>query len=187
MDDIPAWLLCQDICARAQEELTSQAIETLDREIEAKRLKIDGHLVTADEGTNEIEKKLFVIGKIVDGEQEIYNNYMGMISKLENSENELTGKLVERIEELKRFLLAVSTISILMRYSKLFRNWFEDIGHHFKENSAENILFKTMNPSRLEALEFITKNKRIIFENLFSENELNIMMNAAVKFKNIKN
>ena len=36
MEDIPAWLLCQDICARAQEELTSQAIETLDREIEAK-------------------------------------------------------------------------------------------------------------------------------------------------------
>ena len=181
MDDAPAWLSCQDIFSRAQEEMISLAIEALDVEIAAKRMKIEGKLVSADEATNEVEKKLFVINNIINNEQGIYEKYNSSISRLENNPQELTSDVVERIDELKRFLLAVGMITMLMRYSKIFRNWQDDVGHYFKEKNPVLIIKKTLTENRVEALKFIIESKRI--QGLFGENEIEIMMAALLEFK----
>ncbi len=183
-DETPAWLLCQDILIRGKEELVSEAIETLDGEMKGKRMDIIGDLVTASEETGGIERKLFIINNIMEHERDIWEKYNASIDALETRPESMSPKTVERIEELKKFLLAITQISMLMKYSRVLDQWFEDIGLHFKEKDPVKIFSDTINGEhRLEALQFLTTSKRMAAERLFSAHELSIMKEATGKYR----
>ncbi len=177
MDSTPAWMLCQDMLLRAKEAFIEEAIETLDKEIEAKRVDVKGNLVTSEEESGSLEKKLFIINNIAASEQEIIDRHTSAIRELERNPGQLTSQTIERIESLKKFLLAVAKISALTEYGAVFEEWADDVGHHTKEASAEKVLKSTISKdSRVGASEFLLKNKKI--SAIFSEGELDSIRKA---------
>ena len=180
MEESPAWMVCEDLISRIKGELMHEAVELLHKEIGAGRIKVDGGLVTALEGTSEAEQDSFILGKLVAEEpmlMERYANYLSAVG--ENSEPEL----VARIEELKKFLLAVSHISILVRHANSFSAWFEDAGKQVKISDPSEIFHLTAigSKERKEALEYVANSKSFSKMTAFSEKDLGTVKKAEEK------
>ncbi len=161
--DIPAWLYCQDILLSIKEELIAEALDTLDAEIREKRIDIQGEMVTAQEGSEDIEKKMFVIGKLreqADGIRERYKSYMSIP---DSAKAKLDPGFVSRLESMRKFLLAVTQISMLMDYSDVFNEWARDMNMGDKGATPIDILVSTIEEDgRYEALEFASKLQKVI-------------------------
>ena len=179
MEESPAWMVCEDLISRIKGELMHEAVELLHKEIDSGRIKVDGGLVTAAEGTSEAEQDSFILGKLVAEEpmlKERYANYLSAVG--ENSEPEL----VARIEELKKFLLAVSQISLLVRYANTFSAWFEGAGRQVKINDPSEIFHVTaISEERKEALNYVANSKSFSKKTAFSEKDLKIVKKAEEK------
>ena len=177
MDGMPAWMLCQDLLLRMKEACISEAIETLDNEVKNKRMKIEGDLVTAEEQSGALEKNLFIIKNITEHEGEMIDRYSNSIREMSSGEHINDPRIVERIEELKKAILAIVKIATLSRYSSLFEEWMDDVGYHTKEQKIEDVLSATLqHGSRAEALEFFVKNKKL--SSGFTQEEIDALVKA---------
>lgn len=172
----PAWMLCEDILEKAREELVSEAVRTLEAEEEAGRVSVAGGMVTAQEGMEDAERKLFIIGNIADRIGEISAAYHDYADRAANA----AAGGAARIDDFRRFMLAASKIAMLVGYSRTLGGWIEDVGMHMKERTIREVLEGTLDSEdRLEALEFVVSGKETLFKGMFGDSELREMEGAV--------
>lgn len=173
MADTPAWMVCEDIISRASAELMSEALALLRSEIKAGRIKVDGKMVTSSELTSEDERDIFVLEKLLDDEQNMRQRYENFANAVESG-NETDPEVVGRLQEVKKFLLAVSQISMTVGHARTFSNWFNAAASLMKIKEPEEIIYLTAkgNAQRISALEFITSSKEFARSGVFSGTEL---------------
>lgn len=183
MEEDPAWMVCEDIVSRIEAELMSEALDLLHGEIDAGRIKVDGNMVTASELTGEAERDLFILNKLLEDEQTMRSRYENLVKTVEEG-SEVNPEIVGRIEEVKKFLLVVSQISMTMKYARVFKGWFEDAGKHMKVKDPSQIIYMTASQSeeRKEALGFVLSNKTFIKNEALNQNELGIVKSAYARF-----
>ncbi|MGC8537937.1 MAG: hypothetical protein ACP5MZ_03060 [Candidatus Micrarchaeia archaeon] len=161
--ELPTWLYCQDILLSIKEELVAEALDTLEQEIKEKRIDIQGSMVTAQEGSEDIEKKMFVIDNLRHRADEIRERYKSYMSIKDSDKANLDPEFVGRLESMKKFLLAVTQISLLMDYSDIFDEWASSIDHSPKGVKPADLLASTVDEDgRREALEFAAGSKKIM-------------------------
>ncbi|EQD48772.1 hypothetical protein B2A_07856 [mine drainage metagenome] len=161
--EVPTWLYCQDILLSIKEELIAEALDTLNNEIAEHRIDIQGSMVTAQEGSEDIEKKMFVIENLRHKADEIRDQYKSYLRIPEHEKTNLDPDLVGRLESMKKFLLAVTQITMLMDYSEVFDEWARDMGHGAKGSKPIDLLISTMDHGqRCEALEFASKRHKVM-------------------------
>ena len=161
--EVPAWLYCQDILLSIKEELIAEALDTLDHEIKEKRIDIKGDMVTAQEGSEDMEKKMFVIANLRQKAEEIREKYKSYMSIPEADKAKLDPYLVGRLEPMRKFLLAVTQISMLMDYSDIFNKWANDMNHGPKGKKPVDMLASTISEDgRHDALEFASKRQKLM-------------------------
>lgn len=182
MEEDPAWMVCEDIVSRIAAELMSEALDLLHGEIEANRIKVDGNMVTASELTSEAERDIFILNKLIEDEQNMRSRYENLVKAVEEG-SETNPEIVGRIEEVKKFLLVVSQISITVKYARIFTGWFDDAGKQMKINDPSEILYLTASQGeeRKEALEFILSSKTFIKNEALNEKELGMVKSAYAR------
>ncbi len=185
--DVPAWLLCENLLVDIKNELVLEAIDVLHGEIKEGRIEVNGGLVTASEGKEGIEKDLFIINKIVENGKATTEKFMEYIREKEGNSSELDEYAVHRIEDMKRFLIAVGKISYLMELSVVFNAWVDDAGREARITDPVEILERTVleNKERLPALEFVL-GKKFRIDDAISENEKEILEKALSKVRNVQ-
>ncbi|MEM0201840.1 MAG: hypothetical protein QXR73_01535 [Candidatus Micrarchaeaceae archaeon] len=180
--EVPAWLYCQDILLSIKEELIAEALDTLDQEIKEKRIDIKGSMVTAQEGSEDIEKKMFVIDNLRHRADEIRDRYKSYMSISESDKAKLEPDFVERLESMRKFLLAVTQVSMLMDYSDIFNEWANDMDHSPKMQSPVDMLASTIGEDgRYDALEFASKRQKLM--EYLGEQDAEIVRQALIKQK----
>lgn len=174
----PAWILCEDLMVRIKEELISEAIRVLDKEIKNGNIKVNGSIITSAEQDKENEQSLFLINNLIKERQRMHDRYNGYISEPNNSRDAET---VSRIDALKRFMLSVDAIAILMEYVSIIDAWIKDISIEVKPSSVSDILIKTseLNEKRRELIDFVSKRRRFLDENVISKDEYDIITRIA--------
>jgi hypothetical protein len=172
-DTIPAWILCNDLLIRLKNELANEAIAVLEREIKAGHIKINGSVVTQPDEQSEGENKLFVVNNLVNDRKTMHERYDFLIAEFEANPSKFDGAVAERMEGLKKFVLAVDEIAMLMNYSKVMDEWAEDVAHHIKESSISEIIRATVGsvPERREVLQFVLSLKSFAREGILSDPE----------------
>jgi uncharacterized membrane protein len=185
--NVPAWLICENLLVDIKNELVLEAIDVLHQEIKEGRIGVNGGLVTASEGKEEIEKDLFIINKIIESRDDTTKKFMEYIREKESDSSELDEYTVKRIEDMKRFLIAVGKISYLMELSVVFNVWVDDAGREARTTDPVEILERTMleKAERLAALEFVLGRKFRI-DDAISENEKEILEKALSKVRNVQ-
>ena len=175
----PAWMLCQDLIVRIREEFVSETIETLDEEVKAGRMNIVGKLVTSEEGMEDAERKLFVINNIAEQIGAINREYHEYV------DNAIAGgKDAAKIDEFRKFLLAASKIAMLVGYNRALGDWLEDTGMRMRDASVEWILEMTVDSEiRMEVLEFVVMDRKVLGSGLFTEAEISAMRKAIDSYK----
>ncbi|MEM3841381.1 MAG: hypothetical protein QXN59_01655 [Candidatus Micrarchaeaceae archaeon] len=158
------WLETQALLVKAKDEMLARALETLDAEIKAGRAAINGRLVTAVE-QNDSETKMFVLENIIDNADNIISTHYNSISAIE-AEGGADSKTVQRIEELKKFLLAIGKMRILYDYSTELGAWASEIGADTSGNSEAEMLAAGLNDYRAEIFNFILKNPGEAFNDI---------------------
>jgi hypothetical protein len=151
-----AWLEAQAFLIKIKDEMLARALDTLDAEIKAGRAAINGRLVTAVE-QNDSETRMFVLDNIVDNADAIIRRHSQSIEELEGS-GSLDAATVERIEELKRFLLAVGKMKMLYDYSVELGGWASEVSADTPGSSIVGILSYGITDYRKEMLDFMRKN-----------------------------
>ena len=177
---IPAWMVCVDILNKAKRELVTQAIETLEREIEAKRIDVKGELISVPDQPSDAEMKLFVLGQVMDNAEQMRERYAEYIKGVHLKGAGATSSEVEGAERARLFLMAVDKIEILMGYSRALDAWINDASMKVDVNDPSEILAQTSAADhRRELLGFIRSNKTMLREKTFSEIERGIIERAA--------
>jgi len=180
-EGIPAWLVCVDILNKAKNELITEAMDTLKEQIGANNIAIEGNLVTTmPDKSAETERDIFIINRLLENANNIRQTYNRFISEKESVPQNLDSETVERIAKLKVFLLSLDKIEFLMEYSGHFSDWDHDVSMEVKIGSPAEIIAKTVrtNPERREILMFLLNSKIVQKEEIFSENERDILSNA---------
>ena len=163
--------MCGDILTRLKDFMAAEAIETMAVEVEDGRAGISGRVATLPEESEETERYLLVIGEMLSHQGEIIAQYREDMRRLENGEIE-DPKVLERAEELRRFLLALSKISVLMRFSSVFGRWTEDAGRLMKAKDIREIILATLSgEDRESALEFALSMKKLVEEGVLTVEE----------------
>ncbi len=159
MDDAAQpWLECEELLAKIKEMLISRAIYVLHREIEENRLKVNDPSFNSVEANNGNASDLFIINNIIAREHEIYDTYTEYIKKTEAQGLE-DPNVVDSIEGLKKFMLAVSELSTLMEYAGIVNEWMVEANTDMRSKSVHETLARTMqnNQKRKEVLEFVLR------------------------------
>lgn len=179
MEESPAWMVCEDMISRIEAELMSEALELLRSEIDAGRIKVDGSMVTASELTGEAERDLFILDRLLEDEQNMRYRYENLVRAIEEGK-ETNPEIVGRAEEVKKFLLIVSQISITVKYAKVFSAWFNEAGSQMNVKDPVEILAMTArsNRERRDALEFVTTNRQFIKSEIMNVNEMEMLREA---------
>ena len=164
------WLEAQAFLIKIKDEMLARALDTLDMEVKAGRAAINGRLVTAVE-QNDSETKMFVLDNIVGNADAIIHRHSQSIEELESS-GSLDSKTVERIEELKRFLLAVGKMKMLYDYSVELGSWASELQADTPGDNIESMLLQGITDYRKEILEFVRKNPGDAFDDM----EIGIIM-----------
>jgi hypothetical protein len=182
MEESPAWMVSEDLVSRISGELMSEALDLLEEEIKAGRVRVEGNLVTAAELTSEAEKHLFILDRLLGDEQNMRHRYENLVQAVEEGK-ESNPDVVARLEEVKKFLLVVSQISITVKYAKVFTGWFLDAGKNMRIADPSEIIYMTAlgNPERKEALDFILTNKTFIKSEVLKDGELEIVKRAYTR------
>jgi hypothetical protein len=178
---IPAWILCEDLLVKVKTELANEAIITLQNEVKAGRMKVDGNLVTANEMTSEAERDLFVVTHIASESEAMLKAYSDYIIKKETSPERLNSDDVQKIENSKRLMLAVQEISLLVRYRQVAEEWILEIEGIPTIKDPVKLLGSTIrgvNDDRFEVLDFILKRKSIKEAKIFSDAEYGMIDEA---------
>ncbi len=176
----PAWIVCVDILNKAKRELVTQAIETLEREIEAKRIDIKGSLISVPDQPSDAEMKLFVVGQIMTNAEEMRHRYGEYIKSVQTKGKDITATEIESAERARLFLMAIDKIEILMNYSRQLDAWMNDASMKVEIKDASEILRITSNTDeRKELLKFLKTNRTLQREETFSEKERDIIGKAG--------
>lgn len=182
--DMPAWLICGDILVRIKNELILEAIDVLHNEIEEKRMQIAGSIIALPDRSEETEKETLVLNKLLREEANIRATYNEYIRQIENSSS-LTPETIERIGELKKFLLSLAKILVVMKFAKLFEDWVKDVGNNMKITLPSELIYSTAmsDIERVEALGFIISNRASRKEKILSDEEFGVLSRAFDKCK----
>ncbi len=178
-DDIPQWMLAQEILVKTKNELILEAIDLVHIEIDEKRLEINGNTVKLPDKSSEIEMDMLIISNLLEKEDEISKQYSEFIKKIENGEEEKP-ELIERMDELKKFLMAISSIHLLMGFVKVIDSWVLDFAETMKINNTAMIIAETAkrNVERIDILEFVIKSKNFLKSEALSDEEIDIVKKA---------
>jgi hypothetical protein len=177
---IPAWMVCVDILNKAKRELVTQAVETLEKEVEAKRIDIKGSMLTVPDQSSDDEMKLFVIGQVLRNAEQMRKRYGSYIKEVHTKGANATSQEVESAERARLFLMAVEKIEILVQYSRQLDTWINDVSMEVAMDDPARILSKTSaSGERTDVLAFILKNPQMKNETIFSEQERQIIERAA--------
>lgn len=170
--ETPAWMVCVDMLNRLKRELVTEAIDTLEREIEAGRVDIKGSLITLPDQPSEVEMKLFVIGKMIGGIDEIRHNYAKYASEIETKGEKATSAEIENFERSRKFIFAVEKISMLIHYSNMFDEWINDASMMVGTADGAKIIKETAkSKERKELVAFVLKNRTVVDEEILTREE----------------
>ena len=173
------WLEAQAFLIKAKDEMLARALDTLDKEIKEGRAAVNGRLVTAVE-QNDSETRMFVLENIVENSDSIISRHSANINSLEMDGTAADSTTVQRIEELKKFLLAVGKMRMLYDYSKELDDWASDMRPDTVGKDEASMLASSLNDYRAEILAFIAKNP----EDAFGREDLDIISRALELRKN---
>ncbi len=178
MADTPKWMIAQELLVKAKNELILEAVDTLHVEIKEKRLEINGNVIKLPEKSSEIEMDMLIINNLLEQETKIVENYGKFIKERESSEKDPL--MIERINELKKFLMSVTQIKILMNFAKTIDEWILDFGTAMKIDDSVKIIAETAkkNVERIEVLSFILDNKKFYENEALSKEEIEIVKGA---------
>ncbi len=174
----PAWILCEDLLVRIKEELISEAMRALDRELKSGNIKVNGSLITSAEQDKENEQSLFLINHLIKERQSMHERYNRYMSE---SNERYDAETISRIDALKRFMLSVDAIALLMDYVNVIDSWIKDISIEVKPSSISDILTKTSesNDKRRELIDFVSKRRRFLDEHVVGSEEYAILSKIA--------
>ena len=179
-DEIPAWMTAQALVIKAKNVLTEEAIEVLYKEIEEKRMAISGTFMPIElEKSGEMEQGLFLIRHLMDERENLERSFNEFLKAAEAGPIDATAR--KRIEEAKKFLVAVARIDTLTRYGMVFDSWFGDASTLVKEKDPASILAKTAGAAdthRAEALDYLLSSRMFKEEELFTREEKRILEEA---------
>ena len=175
-DVVPQWITAHDLLIRLKDELIGKAIALLHKEESEGRIKISGTLMSTPDKNSENENDMFILNNITAKIDEMHVQYESYLS----SNSEKDPALIKRIEDLKKFLMAMDSINILVEYSKAMDPWIDEAALEIKSESAAQIIADTAsrNPDRVEILKYICKNSYFRNE-VLSKAELEIVESAA--------
>ena len=178
-EGIPAWMVCVDILNKAKRELVTEAIETLDREVEAKRIDIKGNMVTAPDQSSEDEMKLCVVGQVLGNAEQMRERYGSYIKEVHTKGASATAQEIEGADRARLFLMAVEKIEILVHYSRMLDSWINDASMKVSLKDPTEVLRETSaTKERKELLAFIKNNRTMQREEIFSDKEKAIIERA---------
>jgi len=179
-DGIPAWMVCVDILNKSKRELVTQAVETLESEVEAKRMDIKGSMVAVPDQSSDDEMKLFVIGQVLRNADQMRERYGGYIKEVHTKGPNATPQEVESAERARLLLMAVEKIEILVGYSRQLDAWINDASMEVAAKDPVEIFSKTSNSAeRAELLGFILRNQQMMKEEVFTQEERRIIGQAV--------
>lgn len=175
--DVPAWMLCEDLITRMKDELVLEAIDILHEEMKANRIDISGYVSLLPDKPNEMQRDMYIINNLVQRQPEIMEQYRPF---LESGAKETDPQKVERIEELKKFMLSVQAISTLMRLSSVASMWADDTGKYSALGDQAQIIARTasMAEDRLEVLDFVLTSPRFAKSEALTSAETEILKKA---------
>jgi hypothetical protein len=172
----PAWMICVDILNRAKRELVTQAMDTLDREVEAKRMDIKGSMITVPDQPSEDEMKLFVLGQILTNAEQMRERYGKYIKEVHTKGKDVTAREIEGADRARLLLMAVEKIEILVHYSRQLDTWITDASMEIGLDDPAQILKKTSEKhGRMEILSFLVKSPKIREEEVFTDSEFDLI------------
>lgn len=179
LDNMPAWMVAEDIISKSERVLMESALELLRVQIKSGAIKLDGNIPVSSEVNAEAERDLFMMEKLLLDEENLRLRYENLVNAVEQgSEKDI--HIVERIEEIKKFLLAVSQMSLTVGYAKVFRAWFADAGKMMSANDPAEILSNTAygRHERIEALGFVVGSRSFMGSEAFMPGEADILRRA---------
>lgn len=177
---IAAWIICEDLLVKVKAELANEAIITLQNEVKAGRMKVQGNLVSSEVSSDE-ERDLFVANEIANESEKMLHDYSNYISEKEKNSSSLTPGDVEKIEAAKKMMLAVEEISLLIGYRTVTEEWILEIEGIPTIDDPVKLLASTMHGNedhRFAVLDFTLNRKGIVKEKIFSDHERKMMEDA---------
>ncbi len=177
---IAAWIICEDLLVKVKAELGNEAIITLQKEVKAGRMKVNGKLVST-EISNDAERDLFVANEIAKESESMLQSYSSYIMEKEKTPTKLTPDEVHKIEVSKRLMLAVHEISLLINYRTITEEWILEIEGIPTISDPVKLLAATMHgkeDDRFAVLDFTLRRKSIVEEKIFNESERKMMQDA---------
>ncbi len=178
-DGIPAWMTAQALVIKAKNVLTEAAIDLLYKEIEAKRMSISGTFMPIElEKSGEMEQGLFLIRHLMEERANLEASFGRFIEMAEKDTKRFDATAMKRVEEAKKFLVAVATIDTLTKYGMVFDEWFEDVSSLVNEKDPAEVIAKTagdVKSHRAEALDYLVSSKLFREEGLFTTEERDIL------------
>ena len=152
--------MCEDVLTRTKDEFVLEAIDILRNEMKAGRIDIKGYVAALPEKGQDLEQDLFVVNNLISRAPEIRERYKNYLR------DEAQGSIkdpetIARGEGLRRFLMSVDAIDMLMRFSRIFGAWADDVGVYSSLKDPVDVMVKTanMDDERVEALEFALSSK----------------------------
>lgn len=179
LDNMPAWMIAEDILSKSERVLMESALELLRRQIISGTIKVDGDIPISSETRAEAERDIFIMERLLLDEENLRLRYENFVNAVESG-NEKDAHVVGRTEDIKKFLLAVSQISLTVRHAKVFKAWFADAGRMMSLNDPAEILSNTAKtrPERDDALGFIIGSRIFINSEIFMAGEPEILKRA---------
>ncbi len=173
-------MLCEDMLNKIREELLVEATEVLHREADAGRIAINGYVVTTPDRPSDMERDFFVINNLLAQEQEMREKYASFIREKEADPKSMDTYTVGRVEEMKKFLTALTEISMLMHCSHEMNEWIDELRKIPKIQEPEKIIATIIahNEPRQELLRFVLKRKALVDEEVLTVDERAILEKA---------
>ncbi len=176
VNDVPAWMTCEDMLNRIKSELITEAIEVLDRAVGDKEIDIKGYIVNMPEKSNETDMKMFIINRIIENRDQIMERYRGSLDMDGNSKSD-----VIRSERLRKFLFSVDQICELMGYSRIIEEWMGDIGKNSNIDDLAGMIKRTVsgNDQRAEVMMYVLRSAKMKKERIITDYEREALAAAA--------
>jgi hypothetical protein len=183
MEETPSWMQCQDILIRIKEELVLEAVDALHRELDAKRLEMNGAIPINPEENANNKKDMFMIGNLLENYEDMQERYSTYIKETEAKDSLLDAHTIARIEELKKFLLSVAEIKYLMDMAYDIDEWVTDVGKPNGPSTASGILLESVkiHSERAEILRYAAKSKRFEASHALSKEETDLLNEILAK------
>jgi hypothetical protein len=183
-DGIPAWMVAQALIVKMKNIMIEEAVGLLYREIEEKRMAVNGSFVKMSDKDGEVEQGIFLIENLMDKRSEIMADVGGAISRASARPDVLGGQQTRNIEAAKAFLKAVDEITALYTYGRVFEGWFDDASSHVHGRDPATILAATcggVESHRAAALKFLVESRIFRESGILIDTERDIIISAVHK------